>query len=148
MLLAVADQVGTAHGLERLAQQRPVVRVVIAQESLVQAAPALALHHVHHFRAIGIRAIRAVHALERVHARVVHRRGRGHGAGIEGLHLIRAEAVALEPEGQGQHVLVAGAGVGGDEVGDQVLLLAGLAREAVEQLLEAVIGADAPLPHL
>ena len=63
MLLAVADQVGTAHGLERLAQQRPVVRVVIAQESLVQAAPALALHHVHHFRAIGIRAIRAVHAL-------------------------------------------------------------------------------------
>ena len=37
MVLAVADQVGAAHALQRLAQQRPVVGVVVAQERLVQA---------------------------------------------------------------------------------------------------------------
>ena len=36
----------------------------------------------------------------------------------------------------------------GDEVGDQVLLLAGLLRIAVEQLLEAVVGAHSRLHHL
>ena len=37
VLLAVADQVGAAHALQRLAQHRPILRVVIAQEGLVQA---------------------------------------------------------------------------------------------------------------
>jgi hypothetical protein len=46
MLLAVADQVGAAHGLERLAQQRPVVGIVVAQEGLVQPAAFLAAHDV------------------------------------------------------------------------------------------------------
>jgi hypothetical protein len=49
LVLAVADQVGPAHGLQRLAQQRPVVGVVPAQEGLVQAAAALAAHDVHLF---------------------------------------------------------------------------------------------------
>lgn len=31
---AIADQVGPAHGLERLAQQRPVVGIVVAQKAL------------------------------------------------------------------------------------------------------------------
>jgi hypothetical protein len=57
---------------------------------------------------------------------VVHRGGGGHRAGVEGLHLVGLEAVALEPERQVHHVLVAGARVRGDEVRDQVLLLAGL----------------------
>ena len=73
---------------------------------------------------------------------MVHR-GRGrHRRRQEGLDLIGAEAVALQPERQLQHVLVGGAGVGGDEVRDQVLLLAGLPRVAVEQLLESIVGAD------
>ena len=37
MTFAVTDQVGPAHALERVAQQRPVVGVVVAQERLVQA---------------------------------------------------------------------------------------------------------------
>jgi hypothetical protein len=60
MPLAVANQVGPAHSAQRIAKQRPVVRVVPAQEGLVQAA------------------------------------------------------VALEPERQVGHVLIAGAGMSGD----------------------------------
>jgi hypothetical protein len=90
----------------------------------------------------------AADALQWVAAGVVHGRGRRQRGRQEGLHLIGPEAVALEPERQFQHVLVAGAGVGGDEVRDQVLLLAGLFAEAVEQLLEAVVAADAGLHHL
>ena len=47
LLLAVADQVGAPHPPQRLAQQRPVVRIVIAQERLVQPARASALRDVH-----------------------------------------------------------------------------------------------------
>ena len=47
-----------------------------------------------------------------------------------------------------QHVVVGRARVRGDEVRDQVLLLAGLSRVPVEQLLEPVVGADARLQHL
>ena len=35
--LAVADQVGTTHALQGFAQHRPVLRIVIAQKSLVQS---------------------------------------------------------------------------------------------------------------
>src|ERR1700692_983126 len=47
MLLAVADQIRTAHALQRLAQHGPIVRIVIAQKSLVQGAylGALGDHH-------------------------------------------------------------------------------------------------------
>jgi hypothetical protein len=38
--------------------------------------------------------------------------------------------------------------VRGNEVGDEVLLLAGFLAELLEQLLEAVVGADARLHHL
>jgi hypothetical protein len=90
----------------------------------------------------------AADALQRVQAGVVHRGGRGHRAGVEGLHLVGLEAVALEPEREVHHVLVAGARVRGDEVRDQVLLLAGLGAERLEHLLEAVVAADARLHHL
>ncbi|OPZ04010.1 MAG: hypothetical protein BWZ09_02087 [Alphaproteobacteria bacterium ADurb.BinA305] len=90
----------------------------------------------------------AAHALERVAARVVHRGRERHRCRQEGLDLVEAKAVAFQPQRQVQHVLVARAGVCRDEVGDQVLLLAGLAREAVEHLLETLVGADARLHHL
>ncbi|ACY33104.1 hypothetical protein CtCNB1_2358 [Comamonas thiooxydans] len=146
VLLAVADQIGAPHGLERLAQQRPVVRVVIAQESLVQTAALFTAHDVHAL--LGLVAHLAAHLGQRVAAAVVHGRGRGHGARVEGLHLIGTEAVLLEPDGQIHHVLIAGARVGGDEIGNQKLLLAGLFAELLEQLLELVIAADARLHHL
>ena len=88
----------------------------------MQPAALLAAHDVHPLGPLGVSA----DALERVHVGVVHRRGRGHGAGVEGLHLVGAEAVALEPEGQVHHVFIAGARVGRDEVRNQELLLAGL----------------------
>ena len=130
MLLAVADEVGAAHVFERFAQQRPVGGVVVAQKCLVQTAAALAFGGVDFF---GTRV--AVYAFQGIQARVVHGRGSGHGAGVEGLHLVGAKAVALEPQGQVHHVFVAGAGVGGDEVGDEKLLFAGLGVVLVKQLL-------------
>ena len=127
--------------------KRPAGTVVVTQEGLVQPAALLAAHHVHPLVQLGLGRVTA-QALQRVAAAVVHRRGAGHGAGVEGLHLVGAEAVALEPERQVQHVFVTGARVRGDEVRDQELLLAGLGAELVEQLLEAVVAADAGLHHL
>ena len=60
----------------------------------------------------------------------------------------RRETVLLQPQRELQHVLIGGAGVRGDEIGDQVLLLARLLGVAVEQFLEPVVGADARLHHL
>ena len=40
LLLAVADQVGSPHAAQCIAQDRPIVRVVVAQKGLVQAAHA------------------------------------------------------------------------------------------------------------
>src|SRR6185437_14864572 len=140
LLPAVADEVRASHAPQRLPQQRPVVGIVIAQERLVQPAHLEALRHPH-------LAARAAQALQRVLSRVIHRGRRRHGRGQERLHLIGAEAVPLQPQGELQHVLIARTRVGRDEVGNEVLLLAGLARVAVEQRLEAVVGADARLHH-
>src|ERR1700677_3771282 len=38
MLLAVADQIRAPHSLQRITQQRPILRIVIAQKCLVQTA--------------------------------------------------------------------------------------------------------------
>ena len=45
------------------------------------------------------------------------------------------------------HVFVAGAGVGGDEVRNQILLLAGLGAVLVKHLFEALVAANAGLHH-
>src|SRR5690606_27870266 len=138
MMLAVTDQVRTAHLGQRLAQQRPVLRIVIAQEGLVQTALTLTLDGTHRLALV-------IHLAQRVLARMVHGRGRGHRGRIERLHLIGTEAVALEPERQVHHVLIGGARMGGDEIRDQVLLLARFLAELVEHLLETVVAADAGL---
>src|SRR5256885_2371287 len=71
VLLAVADEVGTAHGLQGLAQQRPVVRVVVAQEGLVQAPALFTAHDVH--RLLVHVAHLAAHLGQRVAAREIGR---------------------------------------------------------------------------
>jgi hypothetical protein len=53
MVLAIANQVGTAHGFQSLTQQRPVVGIVVAQKGFVQTAAAFTAHHVHGFAAAG-----------------------------------------------------------------------------------------------
>jgi hypothetical protein len=133
----VSDQVGAAHGLQRFAQQRPVFRVVIAQEGLVQFALASGAHH-------GNASESVVTCAAGSFGRVPHGGGQRQRRRQEGLHLVEAEAVLLQPQRQFQHVLVGGAGVRGDEVGDQVLLLAGFLRELVEHLLEALVAAPMP----
>lgn len=49
MVLAIANQIRTAHGLERFTQQWPVVGVVVTQEGLVQTAALFTTHDVHAF---------------------------------------------------------------------------------------------------
>ena len=70
-MLAIADQIATAHALQRFTQQRPPFRIVIAQEGLVQATLLLALDDLDTIALVGDLA-------QRVLARVVHGRGRGH----------------------------------------------------------------------
>ena len=53
MVLAIADQVSTAHGFEGFAQQGPVVGIVVAQKRFVQTAAALTAHDVHRFALTG-----------------------------------------------------------------------------------------------
>ncbi|KIG14484.1 hypothetical protein DB30_06711 [Enhygromyxa salina] len=79
---------------------------------------------------------------------MIHGRGGCHRRRQERLDLIGAEPVPLEPQRELEHVFVGGARVRGDEVGDQVLLLASLLAVALEQLLEALVGADPGLHHL
>ncbi len=85
---------------------------------------------------------------QRVLARMVHGRGAGHRRRVEGLHLVGAETVALEPQGQVHHVFVGGARMRGDEVRNQVLLFPGFLGVLLEHPLELVIAADARLHHL
>ena len=141
MLPAVAYQVGTPHRLEGLAQQGPVVRVVVAQKCLVQAPTLFAAHDVHRFAL-------ARDAAQRIPVAVVHRRRGGHRAGVKRLHLVGTKAIFFQPLRQVHHVFVAGARMGGDEIRDQELLLAGLGREPVKHLLELVVAADARFHHL
>src|SRR5690606_25143037 len=44
VLLAIADQLAAPHGAQGIAQRRPVFRIVIAQEGLMQAALAAGAH--------------------------------------------------------------------------------------------------------
>src|SRR5471032_2327615 len=141
LVLARTDKVGTAHADQGLTQHWPAFGVVVAQESLVQATLLFALDDSDRVALVG-------DLTQRVLARVVHG-GRGrHRRRIERLHLIGAETVALEPQGQVHHVFIGGAGVGGDEVRNQVLLLARFLGILLEHALELVIAANARLHHL
>ena len=115
---------------------------MVAQKGFVQAAAFFAFDDFYR-----LAPPVAVHAFERVDAAVVHGGGCRHGAGVEGLHLISAKTIALEPERQIHHVLVARARVRGDEVGDEKLLFACLGAVLLKQLFELVVIADGGLHH-
>jgi hypothetical protein len=120
--LAVADQVGAAHGLQGFAQQRPVFRVVVAQEGLVQFALAAAAHHRHAFP-LWPAAQTFFSGFFSVWYMAV---ASAIGVGRKVCTWSRRKPLRFSQSARFQHVLVGGAGVGGDEVGDQVLLLARL----------------------
>jgi hypothetical protein len=121
--LAVADQVRAAHGLERLAQQRPVLRVVVAQEGLVQAPLAPLAHHRHRSarRSTRFSGLRPVWYMAEAVAMGVGRKA-WTWSGRKPLRLSQSARSSMSSS--------RGPGVGGDEVGDQVLLLARLPRVA------------------
>src|ERR1700716_1929543 len=141
LMLAAANEVRAAHSTQRFAKNRPVIRIVVAQKCLVQPAHLQPLGDTPFFAGAG-------DALQWIFAGVIHR-GRGrHGRWQEGLHLVCAETVLLQPQGELEHVFVGRAGMRGNEVGNQVLLFAGFLGVLVEQRLEAMIRADARLHHL
>jgi len=80
-------------------------------------------------------------------ARVPGFGGVGHRRGGEVLHLFQVEVEALGDDGQLGHVLLAAAGVGGDEVGDDLLVKVLLAVDAVELALEVVELLEGRLAH-
>jgi hypothetical protein len=86
--------------------------------------------------------------VQRVAAAVVHGGGERHRRRQEGLHLIEAEVVALQPEGEVEHVGVGGPRMRGDEVGNQVLLLAGFLRELLEHQPELLVGTHPRFHHV
>lgn len=81
MVFAVANQVSASEHLERLAQHRPIVRVVVTQKGLVQAPALVAPHDIDRFTGVADFS-------QRIFVAVVHGRGGSHRAGVEGLHLI------------------------------------------------------------
>ena len=76
---------------------------------------------------------------ERIILSVVHRTRDRHRGGQEGLHLVRAKFIFLQPYGPVSHILIRGARVSSNEIRYQVLFLACLFRIAIKQLFESVI---------
>lgn len=108
---AVTDQIAAVHLLECPAQQRPVVRIVPAQEGLVQPTLTSAFGNRDLLLLASYRAKRVVFA-------VVHRRSVRHGGGQKGLHLIGLKSVLFKPKRELEHVFIPGAGVSRDKIGD------------------------------
>ena len=79
---------------------------------------------------------------------MVHRSRRRHGGGVESLYLICAEPMFLEPQRQFHHILICGARVCSNKIGNEVLLLSCFFGEAFEHFGEAVVAADAWFHHL
>ena len=63
---------------------------------------------------------------------MVHARGDVKRCGNEILHLLGSIPVLLQEQGQSDHRVEIAAGVGGDEIGHEVLLLARLIRCGLE----------------
>ena len=88
---AVPYEIAATHLLESLAQQGPIFRIVVTQKCLVKSPLAQA------FNGPNLVAV-ALQALQGVEPRVIHRCGRRHGGGVEGLYLISAEPMLLQPQ--------------------------------------------------
>ena len=107
----IANEIAASNLLERLSQCWPVVRVVIAKKRLMESALFNASDRGNPFAV-------TTHFFERILPAVIHRRRQGHWGWVERLHLICTELVALEPQGQVDHVIVGSSRVRGDEIGD------------------------------
>ena len=108
---AIANEITTANFLKSVPQCRPVIGVVVSKKRLVKSALFNASDRGNPFAV-------ATHFFEWTLLAVIHRRRQGHWGWVERLHLICAELVALEPEGQVDHVIVGGSWVRSDEVGN------------------------------
>ena len=83
----------------------------------------------------------------RVVARVPGLCGDSHRRGGEVLHLFEVEVEALGDDGELGHVLLLASGMGGDEVGDDLLMEPFFAVDAVEESLELVELLEGGLAH-
>ena len=80
-------------------------------------------------------------------AGVVDFRGEGHGGGGEVLHLLEAEVQFFGGDGELGHVGERASGVGGDEVGDELLAQSGLPVDGVEAGVEFFEQGERGLAH-
>ena len=107
----------------------------------MQTTTLIPFHNIHCFTA-------ATHLSQWVFGGVVHRGCRCHRRWIEGLHLIGAEAIFLQPQGQIHHVLIGRTRMRRDEIRNQILLFARFFTKAIKQLLESIIRPNPRLHHL
>ena len=96
-----------------------------------------------------LHGLRAVHLLARVGIvpQIVHGRGKGHRRGREVLHLVRDQTMLLRELEQCRHLLDGAAWMRGDEVGNELLVLATLLVFTVELLQEDEELVEARLAH-
>ena len=106
----------------------------------MQPSPLLPLHH------IDLLTLRC-DSLQGVSFAVVHGSCSGHGAGVEGLHLVSTKAILLEPLRKSHHVLIHGSRMRSNKVGHQVLLLARFGTKSIKHLLKSIVGPHTWLHH-
>ena len=80
-------------------------------------------------------------------SQIVHGRGKGHRRGREVLHLVRDQTMLLRELAQPRHLLDGATWMRGDEVGDELLVLATLLVLTVELLQEDEELVEARLAH-
>ena len=124
MPLTITDEVGPAHTLERRAQHRPIVSVVVTQKRFVQTTLARPSNW-------NIRGV-MVDSLEWILPRPVHRCCSCHRTRQKRLDPVRSIAIGLQPEGKVEHILVGRARMRGDEIRNQILLFARGLRASIK----------------
>ena len=110
--LPITDQILTARAVESLQHQLPVLGLAPLHQCPLEGLVVGRAGDEDRLHGAGVQA------------GVPHAGGQGAGGGIEVLHLLRHVSLPVEPLRQLDRILQGAAGVGGDEVGDQVLVLA------------------------
>ena len=134
--LPITDQILTARAVESLQHQLPVLGLAPLHQCPLEGLVVGRAGDEDRLHGAGVQA------------GVPHAGRQGAGGGIEVLHLLRHVSLPVEPLRQLDRILQGAAGVGGDEVGDQVLVLAVAAVELEVLLPELFIDLDVWLTHI
>jgi len=134
-IVKLFDEVRTADALEVLFDTATLLRLVPEEILALGQFVALTLGREHGFEGIGVVAC------------VPHLGGDGHGRGGEVLNLFEVEVQLFGDDSQLRHILLLTTWVGGDEVGDDLLVQVLFAIDTVEDALELIELLERGLAH-